>query len=102
MNKYDLSGNVADGLNLAGYVLSQALVAVFKRCGDNLTRDNVMKQAASIHALRLPILQVPTLGPGIGISTSADDYAPVKEMRLFKFDGNNWVPFGALLSAASN
>jgi hypothetical protein len=50
----------------------------------------------------MPILQVPTLGPGIGISTSADDYAPVKEMRLFKFDGNNRVPFGALLSAASN
>jgi branched-chain amino acid transport system substrate-binding protein len=98
MNKYYPSGNIADGLNVFGYVVSQIFVAVLKTCGHNLTRENVMKQAANIHDLRLPMLQVPTLGPGITILTSADDYAPVKQMRLSKFDGAKWVPFGGLIS----
>ena len=102
MKKYYPTGNIADGLNAAGYVVSQALVAVLKTCSNNLSRENVMKQAASIHDLRLPLLQVPTLGPGITISTTADDYAPIKQMRLAKFDGTNWVPFGELISAPGN
>ena len=102
MNKYYPSGNIADGANLFAYVISQAFVVVLKTCGDNLTRENVMKQAASIHDLRLPMLQVLTLGNGISISTSADDYAPIKQMRLGKFDGTNWVPFGELISAPGN
>jgi branched-chain amino acid transport system substrate-binding protein len=75
MNKYYPSGNISDGLNLYGYVVSQALVAVLKASGDNLTRENVMKQAASIHDLRLPMLHIPTLGPGIIISTTAERVA---------------------------
>ena len=102
MKKYYPSGNIADGLNVAGYVVSQAFVAVLKTCGDNFTRENVMKQAASIHNLRLPMLQVPTLDPGIVISTNADDYAPIKQMKLVRFDGTKWVPFGELISAPSN
>ena len=102
MKKYYPSGNIADGLNVAGYVVSQAFVAVLKNCGDNLTRENVMKQAASIHNLRLPMLQVPTLDPGIAISTNPDDYAPIKQMKLARFDGTKWVPFGELISAPSN
>ena len=102
MKKYYPSGNIADGLNVAGYVVSQAFVAVLKTCGDNLTRENVMKQAASIHNLRLPMLQVPTLDPGIAISTNPDDYAPIKQKKLARFDGTKWVPFGELISAPSN
>ena len=102
MKKYYPSGNITDALNVAGYVVSQAFVAVLKTCGDNLTRENVMKQAAGIHNLRLPMLQVPTLDPGIAISTNPDGYAPIKQMKLARFDGTKWVPFGELISAPSN
>ncbi len=102
MKKYNTSGNVADGTNLFAYLVAQTLVAVLKGCGDNLTRENVMKQAASIHDLKLPMLKGPTPDLDITISTSADDYAPIKQMRLAKFDGAKWVPFGDLISAESN
>ena len=65
------------------------MVAVLKQCGNNLTRDNLMKQAASVQDLKLPMLL-----PGISVSTSADDFAPIKQMQLEKFDGNTWQLFG--------
>jgi branched-chain amino acid transport system substrate-binding protein len=61
---------------------------VLKACGDDLTRENVMKQAASIHDLKLSMLL-----PSITISTGADDYAPIKQMQLEKFDGSTWRAF---------
>ena len=89
MKKYNTSGNVADVFTVYGYSAAQTMVAVLKQCGDNLTRENVMKQAASIHDLKLPMLL-----PGITVSTSADDFAPIKQMQLEKFDGNTWQLFG--------
>jgi Periplasmic binding protein len=97
MRKYNTSGNVSDAFTVYGYSAAQTMVAVLKQCGDNLTRENVMKQAASIHYLKLPMLL-----PGITASTSADDFAPIKQMQLTKFDGNNWVTFGELISAVGN
>ena len=70
--------------------------AVLRQCGDNLTRENVMKQAANIHELKLPMLL-----PGISVSTSADDFAPIKQMQLMKFDGATWRLFGDVISASS-
>ena len=102
MNKYYPAGNIADGTNLFGYVISQVFVDVLRRCGDDLTRENVMKQVASIHGLKLPILTGATPDLDIIISTSADDYVPVKQMRLSKFSGTSWVPFGGLISAPTN
>jgi branched-chain amino acid transport system substrate-binding protein len=102
MKKYNTSGNIADGSNLYAYLVAQTLVAVLKACGDNLTRENVMKQAASIHDLKLPMLTGPTPDLDIVISTSADDFAPIKQMRLSKFDGAKWVAFGELISAGTN
>jgi branched-chain amino acid transport system substrate-binding protein len=102
MKKYNTSGNVADGTNIFAYSIAQTLVAVLKACGDNLTRENVMKQAAGIQDLKLPMLKGPTPDLDIVISTSADDFAPIKQMRLAKFDGAKWVPFGDLISAESN
>ena len=58
------------------------MVEVLKACGNDLTRDNIMKRAASIHDLKLPMLL-----PGITVSTSADDYTPIKHMQLERFDG---------------
>jgi branched-chain amino acid transport system substrate-binding protein len=68
---------------------------LLKACGDNLTRENVMKQAASMHDLKLPMLL-----PGITLSTSADDYQPIKQMQLQKFDGNTWQLFGEVISGS--
>jgi branched-chain amino acid transport system substrate-binding protein len=73
------------------------MVAVLKQCGDNLTRENVMKQAASIHDLKLPMLL-----PGITISTSVDDFAPIKQMQLQKFDGTTWKLFGEVISGSGS
>jgi branched-chain amino acid transport system substrate-binding protein len=97
MKKYNTSGNVSDIFTVYGYSVAQAMVAVLKQCGDDLTRENVMKQAANIHDLKLPMLL-----PGITVSTGAHDFAPIKQMQLTKFDGNNWVTFGELISAVGN
>ncbi|HMK70000.1 MAG TPA: branched-chain amino acid ABC transporter substrate-binding protein, partial [Xanthobacteraceae bacterium] len=70
---------------------------VLKACGDNLTRENVMKQAASVHNLTLPMLL-----PGITVSTSATDFAPVKQMQMSRFDGTTWQMFGEVVSGAGH
>ncbi len=97
MKKYNTSGNVADSLTVYGYSLAQTMVAVLKASGDNLTRENVMKQATSIHNLTQPMLL-----PGITLSTSADDFAPIKQMQLEKFDGATWHLFGEVISGVGN
>ena len=71
MKKYNSSANVADANAVYGYSVTQTMVAVLKACGNNLTRENIMKQAASIHNEKLPILL-----PGITVSTSPTDFAP--------------------------
>ena len=93
MKKYNSSANVADAGAVYGYSAAQTMVTVLKACGDNLTRENIMKQAASIHNLKLPMLL-----PGITISTTAGDFAPIKQMQLMKFDGETWKLFGEVLS----
>ena len=93
MKKYNISGNVADADTVYGYSAAQTMVAVSKACGNNLTRANLMKQAASINDLQLPMLL-----PGIIVSTGAGDYAPIKQMQLQKFDGRTWQLFGGVIS----
>ena len=97
MKKYNTSGNIADGNNVTGYSVTQTLVAVLKASGDNLTRDNIMKKAASLHDLKLPMLL-----PGISVSTSADDFAPIKQMQLQKFEGETWKLFGEVISGSGS
>jgi branched-chain amino acid transport system substrate-binding protein len=97
MKKYNSSGNVSDAFNVYGYTTAQTMVAVLKASGDNLTRENVMRQAASLHDLQLPMLL-----PGVSISTSDADYAPIKQMQLQKFDGNSWKLFGEVISGSGN
>ena len=71
-----------------GYTVAQTMVQVLKQCGDNLTRENVMKQAASLD------LELGMLRPGIKITTSPADYQPIKQLFLIQFDGRDWVPIG--------
>jgi branched-chain amino acid transport system substrate-binding protein len=93
MKRYYPEGNTADSYNVVGYTLAQLLVHVLERCGEDLTRDNVMHRAASIHDLQLPMLL-----PGIRIDTSSTDYLLIEQMQMQRFDGKSWVRFGPLLS----
>jgi branched-chain amino acid transport system substrate-binding protein len=97
MKKYNTSANIADAFSVFGYSAAQTMVAVLKASGDNLTRENVMTQAASLHTLALPMLL-----PGITLSTSADDFAPIKQMQLQKFDGTTWKLFGEVISGSGS
>jgi branched-chain amino acid transport system substrate-binding protein len=97
MKKYNSAGNLTDSYNVYGYSVAQTMVAVLKSCGDNLTRENLMKQAASLHELKLPMLL-----PGIVVSTSETDFAPIKQMQLMKFDGTTWQLFGDVLSGSGS
>jgi branched-chain amino acid transport system substrate-binding protein len=93
MKKYHPDGNVNDGFNMYGYSVAATLVQVLKQCGDNLTRENVMRQAAS-----LKDFHVDTLLPGITINTSKDDYAPIEAVQLQRFNGKQWELFGEVIS----
>ena len=92
MAKYYPDGNTKDGSNMVGYGVSQTLVQVLKQCGDNLTRENVMKQAANLKNYRTDVLL-----PGIKINTSATDYAPIEAMQLVRFDGKEYVAMGKVV-----
>jgi branched-chain amino acid transport system substrate-binding protein len=92
MKEYYPEGNVADILNLSGYGTAFAMAHILRQCGDNLTRENVMRQAAS-----LKNFVGPTLLPGITLNTSPTDFAPTKSLQPVRFDGKTWVPFGDVL-----
>jgi branched-chain amino acid transport system substrate-binding protein len=95
MNKYYPEGDKVDAANVYGPSVAQTVVQVLKQCGDELTRDNVMKQAANLHDFRVPMLL-----PGITINTSPTDFAPVKQIQMARFDGKRWHLFGPLISGA--
>jgi branched-chain amino acid transport system substrate-binding protein len=97
MKKYNSAGSVTDSNNVFGYSAAQTVVAVLTASGDNLTRENIMEQAASIHDLKLPMVL-----PGIVLSTSATDFAPIKQMQLMKFDGTTWQLFGEVISGSGS
>jgi branched-chain amino acid transport system substrate-binding protein len=89
MKTYYPEGDVAEIYNVYAYTNAQLLIQVLKQCGDELTRENVMKQAANLRNLELPMLL-----PGVRINTSANDYDPIKQLQLMRFDGRQWVRFG--------
>jgi branched-chain amino acid transport system substrate-binding protein len=95
MDKYYPEGDKTDGGNVYGPSNAQTVVQVLKQCGDELTRENVMKQAANLHDFRVPMLL-----PGIMINTSPTDFAPVKQIQMARFDGERWGLFGPLISGA--
>jgi branched-chain amino acid transport system substrate-binding protein len=92
--KYFPEGNRIDANLMYGYTVAQGVVHVLKNCGDNLTRENIMKQAASIQNLELGGLL-----PGIKVNTSATDFAPLSQLQLIKFKGDTWERFGDIISA---
>lgn len=94
LDKYYPGADVTATGNTQGYVMAQAMVQVLKQTGDNLTRENIMRQAASIKGLELDMLM-----PGIKISTAPDDFAPIKSIQLRRLVGERWQPFGPVIEA---
>jgi len=93
MDKYYPDGDKTSTFTVYGYLVAQTLVATLKQCGDDLTRENVMKQAANLKDLQLAMLL-----PGIAINTSPTDFAPIKQMQMEKFNGERWELFGPVFS----
>jgi branched-chain amino acid transport system substrate-binding protein len=97
MEKDYPEGDKADVFNAYGYSLAQTLIQVLKQCGDDLTRANIMKQAANLRDLELPMLL-----PGIKINTSPTDFYPIKQVQMARFDGERWVLFGPVRSSGAS
>jgi len=96
MAKYHPTGSLSESFNVYGYAVSATMHDCLKRCGDELTRANLMKQAASMKNLVVPMLL-----PGISINTSPTDYYPIQSVRLQRFKGETWELFGNVLSNES-
>ncbi|WP_431016472.1 ABC transporter substrate-binding protein [Bradyrhizobium pachyrhizi] len=87
--KWYPQGDIADGSNVTGYISAYMTVKVIEMCGDDLTRENLLKQATNLNKVVAPLLL-----PGIAISTRPDRYAPFTQMQIATFDGKSWVPQG--------
>ena len=94
LDKYYPEANRTDANVIYGYAVAQTMVHVLKECGNNLTRENIMKQAASMRDYT-----VAGLLPGVKINTSATDFAPVSQMQLMRLKGDTWERFGDVISS---
>ena len=95
MDKYYPDGDKTNSFVVEGYIAAQALVQVLQQCGDDLTREHIMNQAANLHALALPMLL-----PGITVNTSPTDFAPIKQLQMMRFTGERWERFGTIIDGA--
>ncbi|WP_441230418.1 ABC transporter substrate-binding protein [Tardiphaga sp. 215_C5_N2_1] len=91
--KYVPDGNPSDSSLMSGYNIAETMAILLKQCGDDLTRANVMKQAAN-----LKDVQQSTLLPGVKVNTSPTDFSPIEQMQLMRFEGENWKLFGDVLT----
>ncbi len=92
MKKYYPDGSLTDAANVYGYGAARTLVQVLRQCGDNLTRENVMRQAANLKDFDTGVAL-----PGIRINTGPADYAPIESVQLVRFDGKTWAPIGEVM-----
>ncbi|MGY4623382.1 branched-chain amino acid transport system substrate-binding protein [Bradyrhizobium sp. USDA 4486] len=97
IQKYYPGADVTSTGNTQGYVMAQALVHVLKQAGDDLTRENIMRQAAAIRGLEIDMLM-----PGIKVTTGPDDFAPVESIQLRRLVGERWQAFGPVIEAATD
>jgi branched-chain amino acid transport system substrate-binding protein len=96
MAKYYPDGNTGSTFNVYGYTVAQTLEQVLRQAGDDLTRENIMRQAASLKDLELPLLL-----PGVVINTGPADFRPIEQMRLQRFNGTSWELFGPVMEGAA-
>jgi branched-chain amino acid transport system substrate-binding protein len=95
MDKYYPSGDKSDNGAVYGPSVGAATEQVLKQCGNDLTRENIMRQAANLHDVKLPMLQ-----PGITLNTSPTDFVAIKQVRMERFDGERFQTFGPILTSA--
>jgi hypothetical protein len=95
MDKYYPKGDKASSAALYGYAAAETLVQVLKQCGDDLSRENVMRQAKALKDYQPSVLL-----PGIKINTGPENFRPIRQMRLVQFDGRTWQPIGDVLETA--
>jgi len=93
MDRYASNVSKSNALTVYGYMIANVMVEVLRKCGDDLSRDNLMKQATSLKGLRIPMLV-----PGIVVNTSASDHAPLEQMQMMRFTGGRWEKFGPVRS----
>jgi branched-chain amino acid transport system substrate-binding protein len=93
MKAYMPGADVGDAFYAYGYGVAITLEQVLKQCGDDLSRENIMRQAANLKDLELPMNL-----PGIRVSTSLDNYFPIRQMQLARFNGQSWELFGDIIS----
>ena len=93
MDRYYPEGDKSTSFNVYAYAVSQTLAQVLRQCGDDLTRENVMRQAASLKNFSVPILL-----PGIIVNTGPSDFFPIEQMQMARFSGERWELFGPMLS----
>jgi branched-chain amino acid transport system substrate-binding protein len=96
MAKYMPGADLSDGNYVFGYAVSLTLVQVLKQCGNDLSRANIMKQAANLHDLQLPVLI-----PGIVVSTSPTNFHPIRQLQLARWNGKMWERFGEVFEGVS-
>jgi branched-chain amino acid transport system substrate-binding protein len=93
MEKYFPDGDRTSNFTVYGYAAGKTLLEVLKLCGDNLTRENIMKQAANLHEVEIPMLL-----PGIKVNTGPRDFYPIEQMQMQRFNGERWELFGPVIS----
>ena len=96
MEKDYPEGDRTNGLSVSAHLIAQTLVHVLRQCGNDLSRENVLRQATGIQKLQLGMLL-----PGITIDTADGDYAPLEQMQMRRFTGQHWEPFGPVLSGGT-
>jgi branched-chain amino acid transport system substrate-binding protein len=97
MDKYYPDGNKLDGSTVFGYGAAKTMVQVLKQAGDDLSRENIMKEAANLKDFELGVLV-----DGIKINTSPTDFAPIEQLQMQKFDGVKWERFGPVMSGETS
>jgi branched-chain amino acid transport system substrate-binding protein len=95
MDKYYPDGDKEDAYAMFGYAAAETLLQVLTQCGDDLSRENIMRQAASLKNYQSTVML-----PGVAINTSPTDFRPIEQMRLVQFDGNAWQPIGDVIESA--
>ena len=95
MDKYYPDGDKADANTVFGYAAAETLAQVLRQCGDDLSRENIMRQAASLRNFQISLAL-----PGVVINTGPKDFKPIEQMRLVQFDGTTWQPIGEVIESA--
>jgi hypothetical protein len=96
MDKYAADADKDDAATAVAYSVARTLVQVLKQCGDDLSRENIMKQAASLKDFDPGLLL-----PGVTINTGPNDFAPIEQLQLMRFEGKSWKLFGPVLGQNS-